>query len=290
MTPQEFEAMAKLMTPEQVKQLMAAMNQPAAAAKPQTPQQPAPAPVQPPAPAVPAAQPPAVQAPQTYDMAAYGEGFADDMKNSLSMFDEGISLPKVKILKDSAKFEFSEDDIRSSFDGYILNAQKLRARWAKSIDQQTTPEDKLPECSSSGSIGTKYGHCINCQYNFQNARNNPALKDAKNNCVTSLNLYVLIEDQEIPVFVKYSATTLWAYQTFCVNCMAAKMPPVLGWKVRFTLSKEEKNGMRYSVGKFDRLEKVSPEKYKQLKAIAQNFEGAFHRNEESLADSAEKPF
>jgi len=277
--------MRKLMTPEQVKQLEAAIagqtvpevkpavliEQPAPAVIPQT-----------------VAAPPAVQA-QTTAVANY-EPDMEDLKASLDLFDGGITLPKIKISKDTAQFEIGENEYSGFLEGYVLNSQILNARWAKEINQQKNDEDKMPECTGSKGMGSKYGKCSGCQYEFMNARRNPALKDLRTNCITSLNLYVLLEGNELPVLIKYPATTITSYKAFCVNLVSKKISPLFGAKIRFTLSKEDKNGVKYSIGQFQMLNPTTTEKRQQLKQIAQNFDSAFHRNEEAFADSAEKPF
>lgn len=224
--------------------------------------------------------------PKNFDIAAYGEEFKKDLKGNLEGLDS-IALPKIKVMKDSAMFDMGEDRVVKELTGHILKAQITRAKWDRTMDE--LGDDKSPECAAhDGKMGSKYGNCATCQFNAFNAAKNPALKDSKTNCKTSLEIYVKCDDNAIPYHIRFSATTLKYWKAFMVD-LSGRGIPMQAAKINFTLVKEETNKMKYSTGRFKAVALAGPAEYQALKKLALSFESAMTRSTEKAYDDPEKP-
>lgn len=215
-----------------------------------------------------------------------------------------IPLPKISVIKDSAQFDFGNQDFRTSFTGYIIGKVTSRAHW-----DPRNGDEGAPDCTSLDMVrGTFYPElCENCQ---KNKFNKAGIAVADNDgCKTSMDVFVMIDGGgDLPYKLHCSATSIKHWAPFVVN--ARKLgAPVLACHVEFTLKyKEESKTRKWSElqlkitdtltaskdGKVCFTDAKAAKRYAELKGIAASFETAMYRsvedNKNERPNNEEKPY
>lgn len=230
---------------------------------------------------------------QTTDLALTEKERNDELREMLESLDV-VTLPKIKILKESAKYAFSEEDERAEFTGTILKFYYSSAKWAMEMTDQKSNDDKKPECVSFDSrTGSRYGSCAKCRFQAFNAAKDDELRDSKTNCKAGIDVFVLVPGKKIPYYLHFPATTRKTFRPF-VTDMVNDGKPWSEISVTFGLTKDDKNGMKFSIGKFKFAGKLTPEETKNVKVTKAVFESAITRTAESAIveniKSEEEPF
>jgi len=209
---------------------------------------------------------------QTTDIAEYGDSVREEMKELLDNMGF-FKLPEIKVLKDSPKFVFDEDDERKEITGVLLHAPKTtRALWPNEYGKGS-PEDK-PLCNSYDGKFGNYGPCDVCQKN----KLSKTYDGQKPMCSTSLPMFVVLEGESMPRKIKYGATSIKHWKAFAAKYLIIRNITPMMALIKFSLTMEENVYGKNAVGKFELVRILSKEEYTKYKQMAAVFESAMAGN------------
>ena len=157
------------------------------------------------------------------------------------------------------------DEIEKELTGIILDYMTPRAYWDTSDPIEGTP----PACYSRDSLTSHDGKaCINCVHNEFGSKIGDSNAKA---CKESVELYLLRQDNIMPVIVRIPVTSKHIFQRYLMR-LVSKMIPVSGVVTRITLEKAtSKAGQSYAQFNFEAVNILKPDETVTAKVLGQKF-------------------
>lgn len=169
----------------------------------------------------------------------------------------------------------SGDEIQKELTGIILDYATPRAYW----DTADPVEGVPPVCYSKDSLTSFEGKsCVRCEHNAFGSKNGDSLAKS---CKESIELYLLRQDNIMPVIVRIPVTSKHIFQRYLMR-LVSKMIYVSGVVTRITLDKvTNKNGQPYAQFNFEAVNLLKPDEAANAKSYGQKFMEILHVDEES---------
>lgn len=216
-----------------------------------------------------------------FDITSSDEEFQQIIRGQLEHDMEGVKarLPKIKILKEVAKFEFPDGRLRDSFECLVIDTHLTYAFW---YGKYETTNIKPPDCSSNDGkkpsqwTGDKpiSEYCANCPKNqYGTAVNDDGTKSGGKACKDLRPIYLfLLSDKDepsslLPYRIILPPSNLKYFDSIVSDNISEKFP-FLGLIMEFSLEKQISGKHEVSVikGRRKRLvAKTLPEYVKKIK-------------------------